>query len=393
MHGAADGDVSRALLSLSVDAARIGTFEVDVATGRLTWNRQMFELIGVDPADFHGRLSDAYRHIHPDDVPRVAAEVDAALGRTGAYTTEYRVLLADGGVRHLSARGRMLADADGRPVRLVGAAHDVTAERESSGRVHAALESLAIGYLAMDADWRITYVNAQAEHITGRPRGELLGGTVWELFPAAVGTVFEDHYRRAAASGEAVTFEAHYPEPLDVWVEVRAVPENGGVALYFLDVTDQRRVQEEAEQAARRSALLAAVTEQLTGTLDAERAVAYLARLVVPALADWCVVTLVDDEGRPGAGGGCGTSAGRTPTRPSGLRWTPTRSGASRRCGRTPSSSGHWSPAGASCWTPAPPPPSRACWSPARRRTWSPSSPRSPWSSSRCAAVAGPSAC
>jgi serine phosphatase RsbU (regulator of sigma subunit) len=59
-------------------------------------------------------------------------------------------------------------------------------------------------------------------------------------------------------------------------------------------------MQEAAEQAARRSALLAAVTEQLTGTMDAERAVAYLAQLVVPALADWCVVTLVDDEGPAG---------------------------------------------------------------------------------------------
>ena len=105
-----------------------------------------------------------------------------------------------------------------RPVRLVGAAHDVTADRESGDRVRAVLESLAIGYLAMDADWRITYVNAQAERITGRLRDELVGGTLWEEFPATVGTVFEERYRHAADSGEAVTFEAHYPEPLDIWV-------------------------------------------------------------------------------------------------------------------------------------------------------------------------------
>jgi PAS domain S-box-containing protein len=294
----ADGDdVSRALLALSVDAARIGTFELDVASGTLTWNRQMFQLLGVDPEGFSGELAEAYRHIHPEDVPRVAAEVDAALASTGAYTTEYRVPLPDGGTRHVAARGRMLTDASGAPARLVGAAHDVTAERESSNRIRAALESLAIGYVAVDADWRITYVNARAECITGRSREELVGRTLWEEFPAAVGTVFEERYRRAAESGEAVTFEAYYPEPLDIWVEVRAVPESGGLALYFLDVTERRRMQEEAERTAARTALLAAVTEQLTATMDAERAVAYLAQLVVPALADWCIVTLVDDEG------------------------------------------------------------------------------------------------
>ncbi|MDP9430061.1 MAG: SpoIIE family protein phosphatase [Actinomycetota bacterium] len=297
----ADGDdVSRALLALSVDAARIGTFEVDVASGTLTWNRQMFQLLGVEPEGFSGELAEAYRHIHPEDVPRVAAEVEDALARTGAYTTEYRVPLPDGGTRHVTARGRMLTDAAGAPVRLVGAAHDVTAERESSNRIRAALESLAIGYLAMDADWRITYVNARAERIAGRSREELVGRTLWEQFPAAVGTVFEERYRHAAESGEAVTFEAHYPEPLNIWVEVRAVPENGGVSLYFLDITDRRRMQEEAERTAARTALLAAVTEQLTATMDAERAVASLAQLVVPALADWCIVTLVDDEGPAG---------------------------------------------------------------------------------------------
>ena len=298
---AADGDdAGRAVLALSVDAAGIGTFEVDVATGRLTWNRRMFELLGVAPEGFSGELAEAYRHIHPDDVPRVAADVEAALASTGEYTTEYRVPLPDGRTRHLSARGQMITDAAGNPLRLVGAAHDVTAERESSERTRAALESLAIGYLAMDTDWRVSYVNTRAERLTGRSRDELLGRSLWEAFPATVGTVFEDRYRGAVRSGEAVTFEAHYPGEPDVWVEVRAVPENGGLALYFLDITDRRRAQEVAAEAARRSALLAAVTEQLTGTMDAERAVAYLAQLVVPALADWCIVTLVDDEGPAG---------------------------------------------------------------------------------------------
>jgi serine phosphatase RsbU (regulator of sigma subunit) len=66
--------------------------------------------------------------------------------------------------------------------------------------------------------------------------------------------------------------------------------------VYFLDITARRAAQAEVERGALRAALLADVASELSGTLDAEVAVARLSRLVVPALADWCIVTLVDGE-------------------------------------------------------------------------------------------------
>ena len=69
--------------------------------------------------------------------------------------------------------------------------------------------------------------------------------------------------------------------------------------MYFLEVTERRRVQEQAERSAERLALLAQVSAELAGTLDAQSATAHLPRLVVPALADFCIVTVVDPDGRP----------------------------------------------------------------------------------------------
>jgi len=66
--------------------------------------------------------------------------------------------------------------------------------------------------------------------------------------------------------------------------------------VYFLETTARRAAQEQAAQAAARSALLAEVNRQLGETLDAEEAVARFGRLIVPALADWCVLTLVDQR-------------------------------------------------------------------------------------------------
>src|SRR3712207_9196210 len=97
---------------------------------------------------------------------------------------------------------------------------------------------------ALDRDWRFTYVNGEAERVLQRPRGDLLGGDIGELFPAAVGSDFEVHYRGAAATGRERVFEAYYPAPLDAWYEVRAWPAPDGLSVYFLDVTERRRSEE-----------------------------------------------------------------------------------------------------------------------------------------------------
>ena len=143
-----------------------------------------------------------------------------------------------------------------------------------------------------------------------RGRDELLGGVFWDLFPAAVDSTFESAYRGAVASGEPVEFEAHYPEPLDRWYEVRALPSPAGLSVYLHDVTARRQASEDADlaqvDAARTAAridLLGEVSAKFAAELDPDVAVGRLAELVAPALADWAVVALMDDAGRPRAVG------------------------------------------------------------------------------------------
>jgi PAS domain S-box-containing protein len=177
----------------------------------------------------------------------------------------------------------------------------MTASRRAEARVSQVLESMTNAFFLLDRQWRFSYVNRHAERLLGRSREELVGGNIWELFPYALDSEFERHYRRAMDTGRQVTFEAYYPPPLDAWYEVQAWPDPDGLSVYFLDITARRTAQQQTEQAARRAELLAAVTSELTGTLDGEEAVARLAQLVVPTLADWCLVTLVDDDQNVGS--------------------------------------------------------------------------------------------
>ena len=284
---------------LAIDAAGIGTFDWDLVSGRLDWDDRLIEIFGFAPGTFDSTINGFNDRLHPDDLDRVTADLQVAIGTGQDFASVYRVVLPSGDTRWISARGRRLCDPDGRPVRLLGAAYDITTQRDTEQAVTRVLEAMPAGFYSLDREWRFTHVNAAAERILLRGRDELLGRVIWEEFSAAADSVFEEGYRRAVDTGQPVTFPAYYPPPLDGWYDLHAWPSPDGLSVYFLDVTARHHEQQLAEDASARQALQAAVTQQLTGTMQTDRAVALLARLVVPALADFCIVTVVDDDFTP----------------------------------------------------------------------------------------------
>ena len=295
----ADYDASRLVWQLAIDAAGVGAFDWDLVTRELRWDDRLLELFGLDRDTFTGDIEAFYAAVHPDDLARVTHALQAAIESCGRYAAEYRIILPTGDVRWITARGAALSDDTGVATRLIGAAYDSTAVQEGEARVARILEAMPTAFYSVDRHWQFVYVNVEAERLLGASREELVGGNLWELFPAAVDSDFETHFRGAVESGVPVSFEAYYPEPLNGWYEVRAWPSPDGLSVYFVEITERRKAQEELERAATRSALLARLTTELTATLDASKGVGRLAEMVVPELADWCVVTLVDDDVHP----------------------------------------------------------------------------------------------
>ncbi|MFB6272739.1 MAG: ATP-binding protein [Salinibacter sp.] len=116
------------------------------------------------------------------------------------------------------------------------------AHRETSEQQRRILESITDAFVALDEDWTLTYVNAQAETLLERPREELLGQHLWDEFPEAVGSTFQKKYETAIEKKRTVEFTEYYP-PLDRWLEVKAFPFEGGLSVYFDDVTDRIEAQ------------------------------------------------------------------------------------------------------------------------------------------------------
>ncbi len=118
---------------------------------------------------------------------------------------------------------------------------------EAHGRTIAILESISDGFNAVDREWRYTYVNPAGAKMVGKTPEEMLGQSLWELWPQARDLPFGAAYRRAAAENIPVQVEAFYPEPINAWFEVRCYPSPEGLSLFLTDIT-RRRSAEDARQ-------------------------------------------------------------------------------------------------------------------------------------------------
>ncbi len=288
---------SRLRWEVAIDAAGIGSFDWDLRTGRLDWDERMQALFGYAPGEFEPHIDRGFERVHPDDRPHVDAAIAAAVDSVGDYRAEFRIVIASADERWVAARGRALPGPNGTAAQLIGTAYDITEVRTARDDAARLLETMATGFGSVDREWRFTYVNAEGARIAGSTAEQLIGRNLWEAFPGLENSEFGKRYRDAVATGKNVQLEAYYPH-LDGWFEVRAVPDETGLGLYFLDVTARRRSQDRAEATANQLAVLARVSKELAAAgLDTQRAVARLAPALVPALADWCLISLLTESG------------------------------------------------------------------------------------------------
>ena len=130
------------------------------------------------------------------------------------------------------------------------------------------LEGLMEGFVAYDAGWRMTYMNASAERLLGRSRAEVLGKTWHQAFPHAVGNSVDQMYQRVKSMRVPERMEyfyAHYK----IWMEISASPlSDGGVGVYFRDISDRKAAEAGLRDAARRKdEFLATLAHELRNPL------------------------------------------------------------------------------------------------------------------------------
>ncbi|MET7783808.1 SpoIIE family protein phosphatase [Streptomyces mirabilis] len=272
-------------LRQALEEVRVGSWDWNIETGELVWDEAALELYGTRPADFTGRIENWMRIVHPDDLAPTLGAAEKALRDRTVFEAEYRVRRLDGTYGWTQARARATYNAQGEPVRMIGVGWESNESRSARDALSQALRHMSDGFLAVDDRWRITFLNLAAERMLGSSEEELFGRVLWELPSVRQVPDLEKRCREAAAAQQPAGFDMDAPNT-GRRLHLRLVPGPDGLTLYFTDVTEIRRHEDErsaAEQAAaERAARIAELTESLSKATTSRDVVDAVAQRVLP---------------------------------------------------------------------------------------------------------------
>ena len=229
---------------LATDAGGGITFLNPVAARLTGWTRR--QALGQPARNVLRTIDEQTRASAEDMVARVLRE-----GRVLAMANHTVLVARDGREIPIEDSAAPIRDSAGNVLGVVLVFHDVTEKRRAHRELQNVIDSISDGMLVLDRNWRFTYFSEPGARMIGMRREDLIGGCIWEIFPHAQGTAFYEEYRRAVETGQPVTFEEYYPEPINKWFECHCYPSETGLSVYFQDVTERRR----AEEALRESEL------------------------------------------------------------------------------------------------------------------------------------------
>jgi len=276
---------SEARLRESEHLVGVGSWELDVDTGAITFSDGLARLLGIAP-EIELDLPTYRALVHPDDREIMSGSVAACL-RIGSGSCEYRIVRTDGIERMLSVAGELVHGDDGTR-HLRGAILDVTDQRhaeqerlEAVSLFEEGFDSAPIGMLMSAIDeGRFLRVNEAMCRLLGRPRTELLGMSVSDV------THPDDRWpdaasRRAMAEGSISYYETEKryirPDGTAVWAALHVAPvrrPDGSVRAFFAQVVDI--TERKAREAQRQHDVNDAVwLGRIRDAIDADRLVLY----------------------------------------------------------------------------------------------------------------------
>jgi PAS domain S-box-containing protein len=252
-----------AILIDNVEDAVVGTD----AQFRLTvWNRGAERLYGFAAQEVLGRDARDVAS-YPGDESRFHLERE--LLETDRTRTEITAHRKDGTRVEVELASVAVRDAQGEIIGYLGIHRDVTERKRAEDAVRAAqrrsetiLESITDAFVAMDGEWRLTYLNERALAQMREAIGldvtaeELLGKSIWDVAPQLVGTAIDQEFHRALREQTVVEFEAYYA-PVDRWVEILVYPSEGGLSVYSHDISARKSAHEQMNRRAEQQARVA----------------------------------------------------------------------------------------------------------------------------------------
>ena len=275
--------------------AKIGAWEWNVRDDKHIWDNQVRENFGIKASDAEGsREEEFFEAIHPDDLDKVMAANQQALGEAEDYNVDFRVIWPDGSVHWLNSRANIIVGDDGKPTRMVGACADISQRKRLEAHAASvqanfldAIDGLQVSFSLWGPDGALIHANgryrelavsASIDLIPGVTYGEFLG-RIYDVNVMDQSQMSREQWiqsRLADAGSDSSQYENLQPDGR--WIDTRKqkLPDGSVMTINF-DITDAKlreQVLDEARIAAEtanrtKSEFLANMSHELRTPLNA----------------------------------------------------------------------------------------------------------------------------
>ncbi len=237
-------------LRLAVEAAELGTFDLNPEAGKLIPGGRLSQLFGKPPEALGEDCQAFLRRVHPEDRQRIEQAIDAALKGGHPLSAVFRAVHSDGAVRWFEAHGNIVAGDGGRPPHVFGVVRDITERRAEEARLQdaaAALEAAADAIVVTGLKGDILSVNPAFCTMSGYSPEEAIGKH-WTLVSAGpeLDAPDEDLVSTVERSGRwqrEIGCRRKDGELFPGWLSINTVPTREGEPAHYVAVlTDLSRL-------------------------------------------------------------------------------------------------------------------------------------------------------
>lgn len=236
--------------------AHVGTWEWDIVSGDIFWSDELYRIFGLQPGERRPSYELARQLTHPDDTALWKEALADSLESGDSFRLDYRGLRVDGTVVWLHSEAKVERDDGGKPLRMLGTAHDITEHkriehelRASEERYRSIFSHSPLGIMHFNEDGVIVDFNEKFSEIIGAPREKILGFNMLESLKdekmleavrscLAGGTGFYEGDYLSVTGNKLTPMRAIYSRILSLEGTIL-----GGVAL-FEDITDRRHAEQ-----------------------------------------------------------------------------------------------------------------------------------------------------
>jgi len=254
-------------LNLAMQAAGIGTWDLNLVTQEVYWSDNLQRMFGLEPGSFDGQLDTVMAMVHPEDLSLVQTRIRQAIKEGIEYNVEFRFIKANGKVRWALWLGRVFYDDRGRPVAMTGVDMDISDRKQTEQELreaHIQLESALVAGAMYTWSWNIpenrVFTSRSFTRLFGMESDHTTAGLPLEAFIAAIHP--DDQSRISSAVEQAISTGEPYTEEFRIsgnqadprWVIARGQVEytdyGDPIAFYgaVVDITDRKQAERELQE-------------------------------------------------------------------------------------------------------------------------------------------------